>query len=186
MSSPSFQLLGSKTLVSSFTHLHLCPSICLFPTTPSSSPVSSSFVVASRFYLVPKSTIRSYHFGLEFLLQSDILPWNDIQEIEDVIIDPLDGSGPFLVTRLFCLPDFFPLADAFHEENAPSQSSGSKPGSLPLSCVENCQFPLLHRAELPDTTACSWLREQQVCSFSYIPDLVFLFHLWSMEMFKLL
>lgn len=66
--------LGSHPLPS----LHLR----LFPTTPWPSPASSSSVVASRFYPVPKSIIRSYNFRLEFLPQSNNLPWNGAQELK--------------------------------------------------------------------------------------------------------
>lgn len=51
-----FQSLGSKTLELPFTPLHLC--LSLFTTTPWPSPVSSSSVVASRFYPSPETDLK--------------------------------------------------------------------------------------------------------------------------------
>lgn len=105
--SSNINCLGQNSLESSFT-----PSPSLSPPNPPwPSPGSNSFVAASRFYLDPKSKTRSYN--LEFLTQSDTLPWNGVQETEDAIIEPLDGLVHCLVIR-FCFV-FLPFKNFSHQ-----------------------------------------------------------------------
>lgn len=89
------------------------------------------------------------------------------------------GFVVFLVRPTPCLP-FFSRTEGLH----PSPQA-VRPGSLPLSCMEYCQSPLLLRAaQTPQSTP--GLGDQQVCSFRHFPNLVFLFHFWSRETFMLL